>query len=276
MAGAEEEMFFFDGGAGVRLLGFLHRPFGLARDCGVVYCHPFAEERNQSQGCVVRAARSIAAKGIPVLRFDFSGCGDSEGVLEEASADAWIAEIGAAVDTLRRLTGVKRVGLWGLRSGANLAAHYGAARDDIAFGVYWQPVSDLKTSITQFLRQKLSSEMAAGSGEGFSVKGLVEKMETGGTVEVIGYSIRKTLYQSLASRTGPFAKMEFAHPVFLAAVTESETVPDAIARTAQGLKAPNAPVPLFHAKEAPFWDRYWRWESPILEAGTADWIGSVA
>ncbi|MBW8886699.1 MAG: alpha/beta hydrolase [Fibrobacteres bacterium] len=276
MTGSSEEMFFFDGVGGKRLLGFFHPAAGPARRGGVVYCHPFAEEKNQSHAVIVRTARGLAAAGIPVLRFDFSGCGDSEGDLQDASAEDWVAEVGCAADWLRKRTGNARVGLWGLRAGANLAALYAAGRSDVAFAVLWQPLPDLKTCMTQFLRQKFSSELAAGNAEGFSVKGLVKRLEAGETLDVMGYPVTRRLYESFATKTPPLSACEFPFPLCLAAITEADAPPDALKRMAEGLRASNRPAPLQHAREVPFWDRYWRWEAPSLPQLTSGWIASVA
>jgi exosortase A-associated hydrolase 1 len=75
----------------------------------------------------VLLARHIAAAGIPVLRFDYRGMGDSDGGLrsfEDAGED-----IRAAVDTLAQaLPRVERVVIWGLCDAASAACLY--APDD--------------------------------------------------------------------------------------------------------------------------------------------------
>jgi exosortase A-associated hydrolase 2 len=275
MAGSAEEMFFFEGTGGRKLLGFFHASSGPARPCALLYCHPFAEERNQSHGAAAHAARRLAAAGFPVLRFDFSGCGDSEGALEEASADDWLAEIGLAAAELKRRSGTDRVGVWGLRAGANLAARWALGRGDVALGIFWQPLADLKTGMTQFLRQRLGTSLAAGEGGGLSVKGLVERLEAGETVEVMGYPIVRKLYASMTSVSAPFAAAPLGFPACVAAVTEAEAPPEGIKRLAASLATPAGPAALLHARETPFWDRYWRWESPLLSELTVRWAASV-
>ena len=294
-----EDMFFFDGGGGRRLLGFLHLPPKGKASRAAVYCHPFAEEKNQSHAVIAGTARRLAASGTAVLRFDLSGCGDSEGDLEDASADAWLEEIGRAAELLRERSGAEKLGVWGLRAGANLAALFAAGRKDIAFGMFWQPVPDLKTYMHQFLRQKLATEMAGGmaggaSGadgadrvgtdgaapggktEGLSVKTLVKCLEAGETVEVMGYPITRGLYDSLASRSKPFAGFEFPFPACLVAVSEGDSPSPALKRMADGLSATNRPVPLLHVRDTTFWDRYWRWDAPSLAGATAEWLAAAA
>lgn len=307
MGDTADGMFFFEGLRGRKLLGFLHAgpegraaPAGKTAPVGLVYCHPLAEERNQSQGVAVRTARLLASQGIPVLRFDFSGCGDSEGLLEEASAEDWIAEIGLAVDVLREKTGMTRTGVWGLRAGANLAARYADGRDDVAMGIFWQPLPDLKMAMTQFLRQKLSTEMAgaaaaAGAGAagaaaatgsvsasesasgpsaGMSVKTLVQRLEAGNTVEVMGYPVTRRLYASMLAAASPFAASRFAFPACVAAINEADAPPEGVKRMAESLSG-GPPAALLHVREVPFWDRYWRWDAPLLAQETARWAATA-
>lgn len=276
MAGSAEEMFFFAGTGGRRLLGFFHAAAAPGRPCALLYCHPFAEERNQSHGAAVHTARRLAAAGFPVLRFDFSGCGDSEGALEEASADDWLAEIGLAAAEAKRRSGVGRVGVWGLRAGANLAARWASGRTDVSLGIFWQPMADLKTGMTQFLRQRLGTSLAAGEGGGLSVKGLIGQIEAGEIVEVMGYPVARKLYASMLGASVPFAADPLGFPACVAAVTEAEAPPEGIRRLAASLATPAGPAALLHVREAPFWDRYWRWESPLLSEQTVRWAVSAA
>lgn len=69
-------------------------------------------------------ARSLAARGIASLRFDYSGMGDSTGV--SRSFEDIEDDIRAAVDVfLATVPAVRHVVLWGLCDGASAAAFYG-------------------------------------------------------------------------------------------------------------------------------------------------------
>lgn len=273
MAGPSEEMFFFAGPRGIRLLGFLHPslPPGAPKGA-VLYCHPFAEERNLSQGVAVRTARRLAAAGYAVLRFDFSGCGDSEGRLEDADAADWIAEIGAAADVLKARSGSGRLGLWGLRTGAGLAALWGKGRSDLDFAVLQQPVTDFKMFMTQFLRQKIASGLAAGAGPKPTLAALVESLQAGAIVEVMGYPVGARLHGSLTAlgNAAP-AVAELACRACVISISEGEEASDALVRLAGTLNA-SGPAALRHVREVPYWDRYWRWEAPATEDATVAWI----
>jgi pimeloyl-ACP methyl ester carboxylesterase len=105
--------------------GWLHPAAG---NRGVVLCAPYGYE----ELCVHRQwaalANRIAASGLPTLRFDYRGTGDSIGSDEDPNrVRAWIDSVRDAVRWMRAEVGVTEVALVGLRLGGLLAAQ--AARE---------------------------------------------------------------------------------------------------------------------------------------------------
>jgi pimeloyl-ACP methyl ester carboxylesterase len=151
------------GPVGQALFGWLHR----ARDdgpapFGVVVCAPFGYE----EACAHRPLRALAtrcaAAGLPTLRHDPPGCGDSAGDdLHDITLERWVAAAHDAVQALRRATGVPRVVLLGMRIGAALAWQAAAARDDIAGIVCIAPVLDGHAWLREL---RLLGETAPGAG----------------------------------------------------------------------------------------------------------------
>lgn len=100
--------------------GWLHPAAGKQ---GVVLCNPFGYDALCTHRGWRKLAERIAAAGMPALRFDYPGAGDSAGTEDDAQrVDAWLDSIAAATRRLREWTGATSVSLVGLRLGATLAA----------------------------------------------------------------------------------------------------------------------------------------------------------
>lgn len=126
MIAAGESAALFEVG-GEHALAVLHQPARAAR-LGVLVVVGGPQYRVGSHRQFVLLARALAAAGVPVLRFDFRGCGDAEG---EARGFADIGrDIGAAIDHFVHMAGVERVVLWGLCDGASAALLYCHATQD--------------------------------------------------------------------------------------------------------------------------------------------------
>jgi pimeloyl-ACP methyl ester carboxylesterase len=121
---------------GMRLLGMLDRP-GPGRPeraVGVLML-------NSDDGCRlgphrlwVRLAAALCERGFPCLRFDYRGCGDSEGPDESPTADVALADALAAASLLQDRTGVRAIVLVGICYGAEVALLAGECLDS-AVGV---------------------------------------------------------------------------------------------------------------------------------------------
>lgn len=101
-------------------LGWLHPAAG---GRGVVLCPPWGFEELCVHRSLLLLADRLAEAGMPCLRFDLPGTGDSLDPPPGAPLLAsWVEAIRAAVGCLRDRAGVREVALVGLRLGALLAA----------------------------------------------------------------------------------------------------------------------------------------------------------
>ena len=166
---------FWFGAPGAPHFGWYHAPTGeggqsvspasvAARDLAVVICPPFGYEAICAHRGLRALARTLAAAGLPVVRFDYHGTGDSAG--DDRQPDrvkAWLTSVAAAIDEAKRLSGRDRVALVGLRLGALLGALVAAGRADVRALVLWAPVTSGKAFLREMkmLRQSGDNEIPA-------------------------------------------------------------------------------------------------------------------
>lgn len=113
---------------GLRLFGILHSPgSGPPPGLGLILLSPGVKMRVGPQRLYLRVAELFVSMGIPVLRFDFFGLGDSEGALDEEllrdvynhiEVGRFIDDTVDAMDWMQQKTGISRFILSGLCGGA--------------------------------------------------------------------------------------------------------------------------------------------------------------
>ena len=131
---------FYFGSDTDSLFGWYHAPIGSAENrSGIVICPPIGYEYIHSHRSLRHLADQLASAGIPTIRFDYHGTGDSAGVDEDQDrVSAWLDSIQEAVNALKKMTGCTEVGLVGLRMGATLAAML-AEETNLMSLVLWAP-----------------------------------------------------------------------------------------------------------------------------------------
>jgi alpha-beta hydrolase superfamily lysophospholipase len=164
-----------------RLFGWLHLPAGVPEaGIGMVICNPFGYEAICSHRSLRAFAQAAAAIGIATLRFDYRGTGDSQDDDPLSNQlSAWSKDAAAAVDELRRRTGVARVCLMGFRLGALVASLSAASCDAVTALIAIAPV----TSGRRYVKELRTIQMAAGQ------KGTVPGADGARAMEVSGFSL---------------------------------------------------------------------------------------
>jgi uncharacterized protein len=133
---------FYFGPRDQRLYGVHHSPSTRRSvPAGAVLCYPFLQEYFRSHRAFLRLAGQLAGRGWHVLRFDYSGCGDSYGD-GPRQPEAWAQDLQLAAGELRERAGPIRLTLIGLRLGASLAANVAARVQPVDQLVLWDPVVD--------------------------------------------------------------------------------------------------------------------------------------
>ena len=146
---------------GCQLLGMLHRPeIPVSRALIIIVGGP--QYRVGSHRQFLLLARSLADSGTAVLRFDYRGMGDSEGLNPGFQNIA--PDIRAAVNLLfEEISGLSDVVLWGLCDAASAAALYGYSDDRVSGLVLANPWARTEvTAAKTYLRHYYVSHVFSG------------------------------------------------------------------------------------------------------------------
>lgn len=157
-----EEAVTFLNPSGVRLHGILHRPAAIAPGApGVLWLSAGQKPRQGAWRSYVVLARRLASQGVPVLRFDFEGLGDSEGERHHGrpvmdfyglvQTGAYRQDVVAGASFLLAATGPRPLVLGGLCGGAASALF---AAPLLARRVRALALVDLPVTISSAARQQ--------------------------------------------------------------------------------------------------------------------------
>ncbi len=133
----EEALSFWDG-QGHRIAAVLSVP-PQSTDGIVVLCHGFLSNKNSTTNRTL--TRLLNDRGLAVLRFDFYGQGDSEGLFEDVTVTLAVEQANKAVD-LVKARNFRRIGLVGSSFGGLVAIHTAAFREEISCLALKCPVVD--------------------------------------------------------------------------------------------------------------------------------------
>ncbi len=147
-------------GAAKSLVGILTRPDGCpapTRAPAVILLNAGFTHRVGPNRIYVQLARAIAARGLPVLRFDFSGIGDSSSRMDNLPFEAsTVLETKQAMDYLEAAEDVHAFVLAGICSGADGAVRT-ACRDPRVVGAVAVNGVFMDTIQANFLREHIES-----------------------------------------------------------------------------------------------------------------------
>lgn len=108
---------------GEQLLGVIEHPENRKYELGVLIVTGGPQYRIGSHRQFVLIARALAMHGIPTMRFDYRGTGDSGG--PPASFDQVSKDIKSAINSFAYHSSIQKVVLWGLCDAASACMIYG-------------------------------------------------------------------------------------------------------------------------------------------------------
>ena len=114
----------------------------------VLLCPPLGQEQARSHRLYRQLAYALAADGIPVLRFDYFGSGDSAGESAERDWNRCLADATTAAAELRRLSECAQIAGFGARVGGSVVLQVAEAASFSEL-ILWDPVLDGAAMVAQ-------------------------------------------------------------------------------------------------------------------------------
>ena len=248
------EEFLFLGANGREL--FCARRVPAAPRAVAVFCHPFGEEKKNAYRPFVDLGRLLAEKGAASVSFDYAGCGDSSGEMDDATLEMWIEDTLAVIESARALAPAGApVLLAGLRLGASIAA-LAALRAGVERLILWQPVVNGRADFAAELRRTLIKQMVTNGAAAASREHLLAELEQGqGRLDLDGFPFTGALYKGIASVDLLCLELTPRHAVSLIQIAHTPNLlPDA-QRLAQTWSARGARVTTDAVVTPPLWAR---------------------
>jgi len=213
---------FYFGQSVAPLYGVYHEPSGGEyRSEAVLICHPIGHEYLRTHRMVKLLADRLAALGYYVLRFDYSGTGDSFGDFQDFSPEQWCDDIELAKQELQSLSGCQSIHAIGIRFGAAMLA-FQSQKTVFASMFLWDPIVDGADYKDQL--EKMSVEML-GSSWWFAKPRPASILEPG---EMVGYLYGETCLSWIEGYKLSDVKLDAVTPIHFIATDYSEAIVDMI------------------------------------------------
>lgn len=175
------------------LFGLHHLPGpGKEREHTAVICPPVGQEYIRSHRSLVQLSLRLARAGHHVLRFDYTGCGDSADGRASHGLDRWEEDVRLAVEESRTRSGARRVTLVGVRLGSTLALRAGADDAEVAGFALWAPVLDGRAYLGEQLEMQRHLHRFAYVSVDGPVPAAAEDLD-----EVLGFPLSNRLREEL-------------------------------------------------------------------------------
>ena len=210
--GAREVVRFF-GPDRLKMFGCMHLPAGQPVG-GVVICSSIQAEFLKNLRREVLLGHALAQRGFAVVRWHYRGAGNSDGSSEDMTFETMCDDTAAAAGWLQDATGVDSLVFAGTRWGGLVAATVAGGHPGAPLAL-WEPAADSSRYFREVFRSRLIRELKEGSEEAASSTSLVDQLNESGSLDVLGYSIDKPLYDSAMGHTLADGLGAGARPILL-------------------------------------------------------------
>lgn len=168
-------------------------PCDARAEAAVLICPPLGQEYMRTHWLIRDLATSIRQAGLPVMRFDYYGQGDSSGLTEEARLEDYLESIREAAQELRSRSGAARIKIVAFRASAlfvdRVAQELGSGTET----VYVDPVASGAKYLDE-LRRVQERRWDAYPYKKTWIKG-------GATEELLGFLYSRELLQGIETLT---------------------------------------------------------------------------
>ena len=265
---------YFQASNGHPLFGVVSTPATELRNVGVVFCHPSGEEKQKSYRAFVEFARALASDGIPSLRYDSYGFGDSGGDVIDACIDSQLDNLGTAIDFLKAQTGVDQIVLIGVRLGASIATLFADKHPSIAGLVLIAPIVNGEMYWDSLVRMQQMSFLTRGLKS--TTKDLmVEELRVVGHTEIAGDNLSERYIEELQSIKVLESRSSFAGKCIVTAVAADDIASTQARELAERLEQQGAEVAEWVPEPRDFWTSEALYDGYLplsLYTRTASWL----
>ncbi len=197
----------------LELTATLHYPASSDREDkkqAIIICHGFIGSRVGVDRLFVKTARALAAQGSYVLRFDYGGCGESNGDYGALGFDSMIDQTRAAIDYVYTMDCVdpRRIVLLGHSLGGAVALMTAVRDKRVKRLVMWSPVAYPYNDIVRIVGRSSYDEAV-----------------TTGSTDYAGYTLQPVFFDSLMQHQPFQAASRFGGEVLLVHGTSDEAIP---------------------------------------------------
>ncbi len=259
------------------VFGVLHTPEITDERKGIVFLHPYAEEKQRVDRIFVHFARLLCSKSYFVMRFDFRNCGDSEGNFEELTIDSQLSDLRNVLDVFRRDTGVEEVSLFGIRLGADIAIQYAGIDNNIDKLILWSPIINGAEYAGTLIRNKMFSSLMDKNLK-ISKEQIVGIINSEGRVDIDGFYMTKHFYDYLNSLEVYADPFKCNSDAFVGITKSEKSFLNRYDSLAQKLANKGKQCDVVLTDDKIYWDQrtHYEWYFPKdLIKQTLDWINHL-
>lgn len=199
-----------------QMVGMYHFPRPAApQGITALLCNPFGQEAIRAHRVFTVLADRLAQRGVPTLRFDYHGTGDSPGADDVGEMEGWTTDVLAAQDKLDALARPAHRVWIGLRLGAVLCARASvSATAPLDTIVFWDPVVDGGAYLRELAHADREARLGAVSLDAQKYRQLAREPLSAEPSEAMGFLIPDPLRRQLQAQQGQvFAEARCARAV---------------------------------------------------------------